>query len=183
VISGDWRQCFGDDAGTAIVACRAVIAESSTKGDELARAHLQLALALRKKGDLDAAIVSFTNSVEIVATAEALNGRGIAYIFKGQFNDALVDFDRAIQFDGAYGDALNNRAWVYFKTGRRREALADADKAVRLIPEKAYVWDTRGQIHEALGDAISAITDFEKALSLDPTIDSSKSALSRLTKK
>lgn len=175
-----WSECKGEDTELALTACRALIADNGTSGSDLALAHRHLAYALRKKGDVDGAITSFTKSIDIAASAEAYNDRGIAYLIKGQSDLAIEDYNHAISIDANNGDAYNNRAWTYFKLGRLNEALSDADRAVRLIPGKAYAWDTRGHIHEALGNRRSAIQDFDKALTLDPTLDTSTKALKRL---
>lgn len=175
----NWNACTADDAQLAINACRALIADGIT-GSALSRAHRGLAVALRRTGNIDDAIASFSKSIELETSAEALNERGIAYLHKNMINDAIADFDHAIKLDDKLGDAFNNRAWTLFKIGRRQEALRDANRAVALIPDNANVWDTRGSIQEALGNTRAAVADYEKAISLDPSQESSKMALTRL---
>jgi class 3 adenylate cyclase/Flp pilus assembly protein TadD len=174
-----WKSCNSDDTSLAITACKAIIAEAAVQGEDLALAQRKLGYAQRKNGETDAAIGSFSDSIKTFATADAFNNRGVTYFLKGQFKEAIADYDEAIRLDANFGDALNNRAWTYYKSGRTKDALADADKAVSVNGDKAFVWDTRGHIYEALGNLKSATTDFEKALSLDPELQSSKAGLKR----
>lgn len=176
-----WTACNEDDTDAALSACGALATDTAITGDDLALAQRRFGYALRKKGKLDDAITALNASIATAATSAAHNDRGIAYLLKGQFAEALTDFDEAVRRDAKNGDAWNNRAWTYFKTSRNKEALADADKAVNLVGSKAYVWDTRGHIHEAVGDRRSAEADFVKALSLEPDLASSRAALKRIT--
>ena len=176
-----WNTCNEDDTDAAINACGALAIDASVTGGDLALAQRRLGYALRKKGDLAGALTALNASVATSPTSAGHNDRGIAYLLKGQFPEALTDFNDAVRLDAKNGDAWNNRAWTYFKTSRPKEALADADKAVSLIGSKGYVWDTRGHIQEALGERKAAEADFVKALSLEPELASSRAALKRLT--
>lgn len=175
-----WTACNSDDTAAALMACKALVGESNTKGEDLALLLRRLGYAQRKNGETEAAISSFSESIKTSATADAYTNRGVSYFLKGQLNEAVADYDKAISLDPNYGDAWNNRAWTYYKSGRIKDALTDADKAVSLIGGKAYVWDTRGHIYEALGNLKSATSDFEKALSIDPGLVTSKAGLKRV---
>ncbi len=175
------QDCNSEDTGSALEACKILIADASIKSDLLARAQRNLGYAQRKNGDMSAALNSFNNSIATLATADAYNNRGITYFLNGKLSDAIADYNEAIRLDANLADAWNNRAWTYYKSGRLKDALADADKAVSLDGGKAYVWDTRAHIHEALGDLKSATADFEKSLSIDPGLASSKSGLKRVS--
>ena len=175
-----WSECKGDDTAAAINACHRLIDSGGIQGPDLAEAHEKLAFAQRRDGQIDDAISSFTKSIGIAESTDAYNERGTAYFLKGQVNDAITDYDRAIALDPNNGDAFNNRAWANYKLGHMSEAKADVDKAEGLIPGKADVWDTRGHILEAVGDRAGAIKSFEKALTIDPTLQSSDAGLKRL---
>lgn len=176
-----WSQCNDEDTDAAIRSCTGLITDLSVTGDDLAKAQRRLGYALRKRGDVDAALVALGDSLKTAPSAAGHNDRGITYLLKGQFNEALADFNDATRLDTKLGDAWNNRAWTLFKLNRHKDALADANKAVDLIADKAYVWDTRGHIHEALADRKAAEGDFIKALSLDTDLATSRAGLKRVT--
>ena len=151
------------------------------EGERRAEAQRRLGFAQRKSGDLDAAIKSLGDSITTSPTAIAHSDRGTAYLLKGDYADAIVEFDASIKLDAKNGEAWNNRAWAYYKAGDNRKALDDANQAVKLSATQAFVWDTRGHIHEAMGARTSAELDFQKAVSIDPQLASAQSALRRLT--
>ena len=175
-----WKTCSGEDAAIAVSACRALLRDTTLPDVDQAGARFWLGLALRKQGDATAAIDEFSKSIDLDLKAATLNERGIAYLQNGRVTDAIADFDRAIKLDNTLGDAFNNRAYTLLKIGKWKEALLDAERAIALLPDKAYAWDTRASIQESLGNTQSAIADYKKALSLDSSLESSKSALTRL---
>lgn len=178
--SMQWTSCRGEDTSAAIAACTRLVDAADVQGSDLALAHERLAYALRKQGKIDEAIAAFTKSLDLAKSSDAYNERGTAYFIKGQIDNSIADYNRAIAEDANNGEAFNNRAWAYYTVGRTKEALVDADKAVALSPDKAYVWDTHGHIEEKLTNRDAAIEDFRKALSLDPKLQSSEAGLKRL---
>lgn len=176
-----WTTCRGDDTAAALQACGALAADMAMEGAARAEAQRRLGFAQRKSGDLDAALKSLSDSIATVPTAIAHSDRGTAYLLKGDYPNALADYDVSIKLDAKNGEAWNNRAWTHYKAGDNRKALDDANQAVKLSANEAFVWDTRGHIHEAMGARKSAELDFQKALSIDPKLTSAQSALRRLT--
>src|SRR5690349_8555900 len=75
---------------------------------------LKAGLAARTRGDFDGAIYYYTQAIATGELSEAdratvLNGRGVAFDFKGQTEKAVADFDAAIQLRPKYGEAYINR--------------------------------------------------------------------------
>ena len=176
-----WTTCRGDDTAAALQACGALAADMAMEGERRAEAQRRLGFAQRKNGELDAALKSLADSITTFPTAIAHSDRGTAYLLKGDYPNALIDFDAAIRLDAKNGEAWNNRAWAYYKLGDNRKALDDANQAVKLSADQAFGWDTRGHVHEAMGARKSAELDFQKAVSIDPQLSSAQSALRRLT--
>ncbi len=90
--------------------------------------------------------------------------RALAYSLRGAFDQALADYDKAIDLNPDYAVALNNRAWVYFKLGRGEEGERDVERALQLSPGSPYALDTRAHIRQADGDAEAALADYERAM-------------------
>ena len=99
---------------------------------------------------------------------------------KGDFALSLADYGKAIEIDPGRWDAYQGRAWAYLKLGRLAEALADAEAAVRLKPDAAHALDVRGHVLEALGRREEAIAAFRRALTIEPLLQGSREALTRL---
>jgi tetratricopeptide (TPR) repeat protein len=62
------------------------------------------------------------------------------------YDEALADFNRALELDPKDVWALAGRGKTYRKMGRYDEALADYDRALELDPKDPYVLDYRHQL-------------------------------------
>ncbi len=61
--------------------------------------------------------------------AEAYSNRGIAYLSKGQYDQAISDFTKALEINPRYTDAYYNRGVSYFDKGQYDKAWEDVYKA------------------------------------------------------
>jgi tetratricopeptide (TPR) repeat protein len=66
--------------------------------------------------------------------AKLYNNRGTAYGEKGQYDQAISDFNRAIEINPRYTMAYNNRGIVYRLKGRYDQAISDFNKAIGINP-------------------------------------------------
>jgi tetratricopeptide (TPR) repeat protein len=81
----------------------------------------------------DGAISNYSKAIKINPRfAKAYNNRGIAYIWKKQYDLAVADFNKAIELDPKNGKAYNNRAIVYSYQGENDKARQDLKKAQSL---------------------------------------------------
>jgi tetratricopeptide (TPR) repeat protein len=81
----------------------------------------------------DKAIDNYSKAIKINPKfAKAYNNRGIAYIWKKQYDLAIADFNKAIELDPKNGKAYNNRAIVYSYQGETDKARQDLHKAQSL---------------------------------------------------
>ena len=64
--------------------------------------------------------------------AEAYTSRGLEYLFKGQYDKAISDFNKAIEINPKYAEAYNNRAAACINLGKKDRACNDWQKACEL---------------------------------------------------
>jgi len=102
------------------------------------------------------------------STAEAYSNRGRAYAYKGDYDRAITEFNRAIQLQPDYAGAYNRRGAAYGFKGDYDRAIADFDKAIQLQPDYAEALSGRGAAYLGKGDFDVAIADFDKAIQLQP---------------
>ena len=100
--------------------------------------------------------------------------RGSAYDLKGDFDHALADYGKTIEFDpnnadANNADAYNGRCWLRATHNvDLADALADCDASLKLSPGDANVLGSRGFVYLRLGRLEEAIADFDRALKTEP---------------
>lgn len=128
-------------------------------------------------GDSDLAIEELTAALaamELVETdqgvepASVLNNRGNAYANTGQYELALADFPKAIEYDDADAYTYVNRANTFMLLGQLDDALRDFDQALNISPLDAGIYSNRGTVHGQMGNLAAARADFDSAIELDP---------------
>lgn len=100
--------------------------------------------------------------------------RGIAYSEKGQFQRAIQDYSKAIQFyEGIqlqhdYSSVFFNRAMAYSSLRQYQPAIEDYNKAILMNSDFAEAYNNRGRIYGQLGQYQLAIDDFNKVIDINP---------------
>jgi tetratricopeptide (TPR) repeat protein len=122
-----------------------------------------------RDGQFQQAIVDFTKALRInPADAEALAGRGLAYLFQDEDARALSDLSEAIRLKDDNPLAFGHRAVVYLNTGRLEQAIADCSRALELNPDYAEAYLHRGIALAETGAIEQAVDDLSTAARLDP---------------
>jgi tetratricopeptide (TPR) repeat protein len=98
----------------------------------------------------------------------AYNNRGFAYTGKGQFKNALEDFNTAIALNPSYYEAYYNRGIVFEKLGLPNRAKGDYDAAIVLNPASSPAYNNRGILNAKAGLFEKAIEDFTEAITVNP---------------
>jgi tetratricopeptide (TPR) repeat protein len=119
---------------------------------------------------LKAASLSNTaNPLPPLKDASAYFNRALENYKQGQLDQALADYNKAIELDpkGAY--AYYGRGNVYKNQGQLNQALAEYTKALQLDPTFAAAYFNRGLVYSDQGKLDQALPDFNLAIQLDPT--------------
>ncbi|MBI3043668.1 MAG: tetratricopeptide repeat protein [Betaproteobacteria bacterium] len=94
--------------------------------------------------------------------------RGVEWAAKGDFDQAIADYDAALRLAPKFADALYNRATAWANKGDPDRAIADFDAALRLNPKDPAALGGRAVELTVKGDYTRAIADYDAALRLDP---------------
>lgn len=94
------------------------------------------------------------------------NNRGLVYFQSGQLNQALIDYNRAIQLNAQLYNAYNNRGNYYAACGQLLAALTDYDQAIDLNPSYVRAWINRGITLRELERYDQAVENFDIVESL-----------------
>ena len=103
--------------------------------------------------------------------AVAFSHRGVTYWLMERYEEALADFDRALELEPDMAWAIAGRGETYRLMERYEEALADFDRALELKPDMAWAIAGRGQVYGEMGRYEEALADFDRALELEPDED------------
>jgi tetratricopeptide (TPR) repeat protein len=94
--------------------------------------------------------------------------RGSALIQLQDPQQAINDFNRAIELNSDEGWGYGLRGLAYTQTGDIQPAIEDFNQAINLNPDEEWVYIGRGLANLAIGESQQAIEDLERALELDP---------------
>ena len=96
-------------------------------------------------GQIDLAIKAHSQAIELNPRhAEAYRNRGTAYSNKGDFANAINDFNTAIQLKPDDPATYYSRGIVYVNKGDFDNAINDFSKAIELKPDFAEAYHNRG---------------------------------------
>jgi S1-C subfamily serine protease len=112
------------------------------------------------------AIAIYTNIIRTKPEAYAYYGRGTTKSIIGNHQDAIVDFDLAIEINPQYVYAYYNRGNAKSALGNNQGAINDYDRAIEIAPQDADAYYNRGIAKSALGNNQGAIGDLSKAAEL-----------------
>lgn len=95
--------------------------------------------------------------------------RGIILNRAGRLDEALADFNKALDRDNSLAEAYLNRGNTYFLMRRYDDAILDYETSLRSELKKVDVaWYNIGLAHEAKRDAVKAKEAYRMALEFNP---------------
>ncbi len=169
----------------AIKNCCHAIEDSASYVD----AYVTLALTYRAKKDYVEMENIYKKLIE-VAPIKGHYALGRLYSDKKEYDNALIEYNKALESDTSYVDALYGIGYVYEKMGKPEAAIKEYKRALKLAPEnegvryslgKAYISNKEYEkgikeleilreahledldVRRALGDALLSIKKYEKA--------------------
>ena len=105
---------------------------------------------------------------EQAPNADTLNAHGMTSTQRGDYDQALKEYDQAIQLKPDFASAYKNRGVTYAQKGDYDRAIQDFDHALKLKPDLASAFNSRGLAYQAKGDFTRSLADFDEALKLRP---------------
>lgn len=104
-------------------------------------------------------------------TASAWNEKGNAHFNRGEFEDAINAYNKAIQLDPSFGMPYSNLALTYLTQEKCTEAILLYQKSIEMLSsdkDKAISWNGLGNVYRCLNDYENAVAAYQKAAELDP---------------
>jgi tetratricopeptide (TPR) repeat protein len=94
--------------------------------------------------------------------------KGVRYGWQGKNDEALVEFNKALELNPKSADTYYNRGVIYSKKGMLDEAISDYSKAIESNPDYPNSYYNRGFAYYKKGSFDQAFADFGKAIELNP---------------
>jgi tetratricopeptide (TPR) repeat protein len=135
---------------------------------EIARDLLQQGMLANERGDFSTAIITLSQSIQLMVQPSAYYHRGCAYRQNKKLHDALADLNMAIQLNPDSVDPYLQRAGVYSDLEDLARALKDLDKAVQIDEDNVQAYTIRGGVFYRMGEHEEALLDFDRAIDIDP---------------
>ena len=85
----------------------------------------------------------------------------------GNPEDAIKDFNKALEINPKSMKALNNRGSVNLELSRIDHALADFQSALEIAPEISETWSNIGTLYKDINLSQKALEAYDKAIALD----------------
>jgi len=98
------------------------------------------------------------------------HNRGSAHNSKGEYDRAILEFNKAIEINPQFIMAYNNRGNAYQDKGEFDQAILDYTKAIEIDPKYASAYTNRGNAFGTKGDHDRAIENHTKAIELNPKL-------------
>ncbi|HEY6455017.1 MAG TPA: tetratricopeptide repeat protein [Steroidobacteraceae bacterium] len=124
-------------------------------------------VAKSKLGDFTGAVSDCTRAIELAPTVANRVNRGNAYATLHRDDEALADFDVALQADPRNLPALLGRANANYASKRLAASVDDYTRIIEVDPGSAMAYFKRGNTHLDLKEFGSAFSDYSESLKLD----------------
>ncbi|NQY09734.1 MAG: hypothetical protein HRT71_09505 [Flavobacteriales bacterium] len=98
---------------------------------------------------------------------EQFRMRGLARFHNKEFENSILDYNRALKLDPSLHYVLKSRAFSLLFLRRMDEAILDLKKAVEIKPTGDY-YDNLSEFYELKGDSENAFYYHEKAIEQSP---------------
>ncbi|MEN6321237.1 MAG: tetratricopeptide repeat protein [Syntrophaceae bacterium] len=98
--------------------------------------------------------------------ASCYYNRGIAYGKRGNYNQAVKDYSRAIELNPKFTEAYTNRGIANDNLSDYNQAIKDYSRAIEINPKNATPYYNRGIAYHRLGNRTQAIEDYKIAARL-----------------
>ena len=122
-----------------------------------------------KQGDLKGALEDYSIILRSSPDAPTYVNRGLVYVYLGDYDAAMEDFNAASEIDPNNFEIYINRGSTRATLrGDLKGAISDFDQAIRINPKSARAYNSRCAARRDSGDYSGVIKDCSQAIQLDP---------------
>lgn len=104
------------------------------------------------------------------SNAEPYYNRGLDYLRKSQYDEAIIELNKAIEIYPRYANAYSDRGYAYMQKRQFDRAISDFTKTLDINPQHHYAHTNRGLAYFKKSQYDKAISEFNKAIEINPKI-------------
>lgn len=108
---------------------------------------------------------------EQLSTFEEAQQKALWFYKQRNYEQAIVEFNRALALDETNAQILNERGRTYLQLGNLGAAIADFDQAAQVNPNYALSYINRADFYFVQGDSTIAIENYQLAQAISPEFD------------
>lgn len=123
----------------------------------------------KMESPVEATSDSVSNDIEVkTEDGNKYISSGFSYLKKGQTEEAISSFERAIDLDPGKALTYVARGSAYFRLGRFDKALSDFSRAIEIDPGLAAAYQNRGSVYYRQGQFDKAMSDYNRVIEIEP---------------
>lgn len=130
--------------------------------------HFRLGIVLAELGEVDDAIASYEESIDLAASADAYVLLGVLLSGEGRNAEAITQYENALALEPENVDAHYNLGVERGKQGRWKDAAAEYRTVLEHDADHIEAMNNLGAALLTQGQIPEAVSYFERALRLDP---------------
>lgn len=141
---------------------RADFTTSNMAKTYMTRASVFFDMGEVEKGNADIALAKALIAVE-PRDFRTIIGSADAYFKRGDYANAIQEYNKVLQWDPDNMNALMDRANAYSLTGNYKDAISDLSRLIAMSPGFAAAYHNRGEVYVRSNNKEKAMEDFEAA--------------------
>jgi len=123
---------------------------------------------LLEKEEFEAALAKYSKAIEVKPGSMLYLKSGDIKALMRKTDDAMADFEKAIEQDPENAMAYNSMGRVYFDKGEYEKSLDNYNKAIKINPGLIDAYNNRGYLKSEMEDYKGAIIDYDILLKYSP---------------
>jgi len=172
-VSGADREESVDDILAELNAIKLDGEEGNQLGDpDKVVALMHEGNALLSAGQPDAALAKYNEALQFAEAEgdpDVFFNRGIAYKAKGEIDNAIAEYRRALELVPDYAEAHNNLGNLLKDQKKFDEAILHFESSIKIFPDNPSTYNNLGTVYAMKGDVNKAAVYFAKAVRIQPT--------------
>ena len=166
-----WRTVDEDELALDAINKTIAIEQEQVAAEELEQEssslHNDKGALLAKLEQPEAAEAAYNTAIGIDPFHLPYYNLGLIAGYREEWQQAISNFDRAIQYDNTYAPAYLNRGNAYYATGNLANAKSNYEAAINYEPEYAQPHHNLGYIYDRQENYQEALKYYAKAIALD----------------